>query len=91
MYLQYNPDKDRERQIRECVDRLNRRVTDIFDSTEDVRYQIDPNGQGVRVGIRSIRARQMLEVVLPAAVFRGFVAHDVDYEDNGMVWARFGF
>jgi hypothetical protein len=75
--------------IRRAAQELSRRATEFLDWTEECVFYFDADGLGLRVGIRSIRARQIFEA-LQRSIFRGFEPHAFRYED-GMVWARFGY
>jgi len=66
-----------------------RRANEFFDWTEECVFRFEPDGSGVWIGIRSLRARQLLET-LHRSVFRGFEPHWFQNED-GVLWARFGY
>jgi hypothetical protein len=77
--------------IRRRAEEFSRRAyVDFLDRTEDCLFYFDPNRLGLHIGIRSIRARELLKS-LENSVFKGFVAHEFRNADDGMVWARFGY
>ncbi len=89
VYVPFNQQVDRRAVIRRAAQELSRRATEFLDWTEEHAIWFDADGLGLWVGVRSIRARQILES-LRRSVFRGFESHAFHYE-GGMVWARFGY
>jgi hypothetical protein len=75
--------------IKRAAEEFSRRYSQFLHSTEDWSAYYDNDGLGVHVGIRSIRACQLL-TSLEKSIFRGFHAGRFEFE-NGMVWARFGY
>ena len=88
-YMTVDPIEGQRGVIRRAAEELSRRAGDFLDPSEDCRYFFEQNLLALRVGIRSIRARQLL-TSFEKSIFRGFQAHRFEYK-NGMVWARFGF
>ena len=75
--------------IKRAAEEFSRRSSQFLDSTEDWSAYYDSDGLGLHVGIRSIRACQLL-ISLENSIFRGFRAGRFEF-DNGMVWTRFGY
>ena len=88
-YMPVNPIEEKRGVIRRATEDFSRRTSEFLGSTEGWNGYFDNDGLGVHIGIRSIRARQLL-ISFEKSVFRGFQAHRFEYED-GMVWARFGY
>lgn len=88
-YMAVDPIEGQRGVIRRAAEDLSRRAYDFLDSTEECKFYFDQNDLGVHVGIRSIRARDLL-TSFEKSIFRGFQAHEFQHE-NGMVWARFGY
>lgn len=75
--------------IKRAAEEFSRRSSQFLHSAEDWSAYYDRDGLGVHLGIRSIRACQLLKS-LEKSIFRGFCADRFEFE-NGMVWARFGY
>jgi hypothetical protein len=88
-YMTVDPIEDQRGVVRRATKEFSRQAKQILDPTEDWNGFFDNDGLGVHIGIRSIRARQLL-TSLEDSIFRGFQAHRFEYKD-GMVWARFGY
>ena len=88
-YMTVDPVEGQRGVVKRAVEEFSRRSDEYLDSTEEWNGYFDNDGLGVHIGIRSIRARQLL-TSLEKSVFRGFQAHRFEYED-GVVWARFGY
>ena len=88
-YMPVNPIEEKRGVIRRATEDFSRRTSEFLGSTEGWNGYFDNDGLGVHIGIRSIRARQLL-ISFEKSVFRGFQAHRFEYE-AGMVWARFGY
>ncbi len=86
----YDQNVGRRGVIRRAVQEFMRRSGEFLDQTERYAVMFDADGLGVHIGIRSIRARQVLQS-LPDSVFRCFQPHAFWYGDDGVVWARFGY
>lgn len=76
--------------IRRLAATLSSRHREVLDSTEELALRFDSSGLGIRIGIRSIRARQLFKS-LQQALCPSFEPHLIWYEDDGVVWARYGF
>jgi hypothetical protein len=88
-YMPYDHNEGQRGVIKRAAQELLRRANEFLDWTEECVFRFEPDGLGLRVGIRSIRARQIFEL-LHRSVFRGFEPHAFHYE-GGRVWARFGY
>lgn len=90
-YVKYDHVEGWRGVIKRAAEEFSRRAyVDFLDRTEDCLFYFDPNGLGVHVGLKSIRARALL-TSFEKSVFKGFQAHEFWYADDGMVWARFGY
>lgn len=88
-YMTVDPIEGKRGVIRRATEDFSRRTSEFLDSTEEWNGYFDNDGLGVHIGIRSIRARELL-ISLEKSIFRGFQAHRFE-DENGMVWARFGY
>ena len=89
-YIPVDPREEQRGVLRRAAVEFMRRSGEFLDQTAQYGISFDADELGVRIGVRSIRALQVLEA-LPQSVFRGFQPHGFWYGDDGFVWARFGY
>ncbi len=76
--------------IRRAVEEFCRRAPEFCDDTEEVVYTLDPDGLGVWIGVKSLRAIDRFDVI-HRNLFQGFAPEGRWTDDGGMEWRHFGY
>jgi hypothetical protein len=76
--------------IRRAVEEFCRRASEFFPGTEEYVYAFDADGLGVWIGIKSINAVSLFDVI-HRSVFSGFAPEGRWTDDGGMEWRHFGY
>jgi len=76
--------------IREKAVEFQQRLMEFVHPSERCLLAFLPDGLRVRIGIRSDRAMERFRQ-LETSLFKGFVAHDLFTDENGITWAAFGY
>jgi hypothetical protein len=88
-YIPYDESASRRGVIQRLARTLLARSNEVLDWTEDMVLFFEPSGLGIRVGIRSIRTRELF-ASLHNKLTPGFEPHNFRIE-NGREFARFGY
>jgi hypothetical protein len=92
MYMTMPPQRVQWQQIIVRKERDTREwISENFDEAEEYSIQQDPNGLGFRVGIRSLRAKELFMRLHRDVFLSGFAQPKLSLDENGVWTAWFGY